>query len=510
MDISDLQTFAMIGTAGRHHVTINMPIPTKAAILAQYMGSQHFYKFTNISNVTMKNILINYVSVSFEGKDFYMTNANFYGYTNFTSLYRSVINITGSSALFDDCTFQQNSFLHYQSNAVITIHDCTFHSYNHMLHSAISGLNSTLNLSGSVYFINNTVGSPTSNYPVCGAAIFLSYSSKSLDHFYIPRSILNINDEASVYFINNTADCGGAIFLCNTAMNVGNKVNMKFCENKARKWRQVHTIKLVGYYFIGGAVLLDNSYISSTGLNITLHFNNNSAGGSGGAIFLWYQSEIRLNSHTVVTFTSNVATAYGGAISMKHSNIRITSNTVVHFLHNTVTRNGGGALYIELSHLFIYKSVLFIRNNSALSYAGGGIFMYRSNISVNEHSEIYLAANLAHLQGGAIYQLLGGFLSIDSHSILTFCNNSASQGGAVYLPPSATINVGNDSVVLFVNNSVSHRGGAVYANFQFDLPCFLVLISYSGVVIFEGNVAKKGIGMDVYGASIRSSACAAQ
>ena len=49
----------------------------------------------------------------------------------------------------------------------------------------------------------------------------------------------------------------------------------------------------------------------------------------------------------------------------------------------------------------------------------------------------------------------------------------------------------------------------MYTNVQFNLPCFLAITSYSGAVRFQGNVAKSGIGMDIYGASIRSSACAA-
>ena len=128
LDISDLETFSMIGTAGRQHVIINMPLPAETASIAQVMGSQHFYTFTNVSNVTMKGISISCISVSFEGKEsqFNAINVNFYCYTNSTSQYVSIINITGSSALFDNCTFQENSFLNYHSNAVITIHDCIF------------------------------------------------------------------------------------------------------------------------------------------------------------------------------------------------------------------------------------------------------------------------------------------------------------------------------------------------------------------------------------------------
>ena len=49
----------------------------------------------------------------------------------------------------------------------------------------------------------------------------------------------------------------------------------------------------------------------------------------------------------------------------------------------------------------------------------------------------------------------------------------------------------------------------MYINIQFELPCFIVLLSYSSEVIFHENVAKSGIGFDVYGASVRSSACSA-
>ena len=182
LDVTDLQTFAMIGTAEREYVTIKMSIPTEATIVTEHLENsyQQFYMFKNVCNVTMKNISVSYISVSFEGKQLIANNAKFYGQINFTSQYSmSVINVTGSYALFVNCTFQENSFLRYQSNAVITLHDCHIHSFNHMLHSAIVGQSSALNLSGSVHFINNSVGSPVGPYAACGAALFLF----SLIHF---------------------------------------------------------------------------------------------------------------------------------------------------------------------------------------------------------------------------------------------------------------------------------------------------------------------------------------
>ena len=522
MNISDLQTFAIIGTAGREYVMINMPIPREGSY-------PYFYLLTNISTATMKNIAIIHISVHFNGikpdHEFNVINANVYGYINFASNDISAIYITGASALFKNCTFQQNSFLRPQASRVI-IHDCIFHSYNHLMETPIAGQHNTLNLSGSVYIFNNSIGSPTHRYAICCGAIF------------IKRSVLNINDGAYVHFINNTADCGGAICLSRAAMNVANNANVYFFENKIRKLRHVEHYT---YKFGGAAVLLVyNSYIK-TGASTKLHFYRNFAGYFGGAILMHYQSEIWLNSNTLVNFTSNVAAGTGGAITVMHSSIHIASHTVVHFqnnkaviyfgggavylidqsilnitanasvyfYNNTAINKEGGALSVYSSYLFIQNSTVFIENNSASKYAGGGIFMSDSNLKISKSSKVFFSANLALLQGGAIYLSSGDNISIDSFSKLIITNNSANQGGALYLTASATMHVGNDSAVKLAYNTALDRGGAVYANVQLNLPCFLALTSFSSTIIFERNVAKGEVGMDVYGASIRSSACAA-
>ena len=509
LDISDLNLFAMIGTAERQYVTINMPIPTETTFIAQDTGRQlhhHFYTFTNVCDVIIKNVSINYISVNFEGKNFSATNAIFYGFANLTSSYISVINVTGSSALFENCTFQENSFLRYQSNAQITIHDSIFHSYNHVVHSPIFGLNSTLNISGVVFFIKNTVGSQKSGYPACGAVIYLAYSTEwDLDTYHMPRSILNINSEASVHFINNTADCGGALYLRNTAINIGNKANLNFCGNTARNKRQ---LQLPYFYFIGGAAVLTNSSLN-TGANVKLLFYNNFASHGGGAVFVGVGSKITLSSNTVAIFASNIVVESGGAIELYRSKININGDSVVYIYNNTAMEGDGGALHAYFGQLFLKKSVLFIRNNSALNHVGGGISMYNGKLVVSEYSKVIFSDNQAHLQGGAIYESFTAYISIYSYSVIRFINNSASQGGALYLPASARVEIGQKTILLFANNSVSDRGGAVYANVQYDLPCFLVLLNYSGAVIFKQNAAKSGIGMDIYGASIKSSECSA-
>ena len=516
MNVRDLWTFAMIGTSGRQYVTINMPAPTNS--------SPPYFSLSNVSNATMKDISVSHISARFFGDSkFNAINTNFYAdYKNYASQYVPAIDFSTASALFDSCTFQQNSFLFFDGNSNVTVHSCIFHSYNHGVYSPIRGKHSTLNLSGSVYFFNNTVSNLTNEYAMCGGPLYMAYSH------------LNVNDGAYVHFINNTADCGGAIFLERVVMNIANEVNMYFLENKTRKQRHVHSYK---YKFGGAAILLHDSFINTT--NAKLHFNRNSAGLDGGAILMHYQSKMKLSSNTLFNFTSNVATGTGGAIQMlRQSIIHITCDTVVHFQNNraligggaislfdgsifntssntfacfrnnTAINREGGALSIASSYLFIQNSTLFIENNSATKYAGGGIFMSSSSLSVTKNSEVFFTANQAPLQGGAVLSL-GSNISIDSSSLM-ITNNSANQGGALYLTASATLSIGSDSVVLFGYNTAADRGGAVYINtiIELSLPCFLVLTNYSSMVIFEGNIAKSEIGMDVYGASIRSSACA--
>jgi predicted outer membrane repeat protein len=372
-----------------------------------------------------------------------------------------------------------------------------------------------------VYFFNNTVGNPTNGQAMCGGPLYVKYSN------------LNVNAEARVHFVNNTADCGGAIFLRTTSMSIASKVTMYFLENMTRKLRHV---KSYIYKFGGAAILLDDSSLN-TGTNVTLHFSRNSVGLDGGAILMVYKSKMRLSSSILVDFTSNIAEGSGGAIAMHaQSSICITNDAVFHFrnnraladggaivlfegsvfnasantsiyFHNNTAINKGGALSVESGYLFIQKSTIFIENNSASKLAGGGIFMSASSLKICEHSDMVFTANQAPLQGGAVYMSLGGNISIDFSSKLKITHNSASQGGALYLTASATLYVGNNSVVSFGYNTASDRGGAVYANVGLSLPCFLALTSYSSTVNYEGNVAKHGIGMDVYGASIRSNTC---
>ena len=146
----------MIGTAGRQHVTINMPIPIEISNDPKIVG-YCTYIFTNVSNVGIENAMVYFLSLSFGGKGnlFEAKHVDFHGYIGSMSPMVSTINIAHSQAKLQDCTFQNNCFIRIHSYAMLTVNNyyCRFSSYNHAIHSAISVDNSTIRLSGMFHLL---------------------------------------------------------------------------------------------------------------------------------------------------------------------------------------------------------------------------------------------------------------------------------------------------------------------------------------------------------------------
>ena len=316
----------------------------------------------------------------------------------------SVINITHSQAMLQDCTFQNNYFIRVLSHAILTVIDCIFHSYDHAVYSAVGLDNSTIKLSGAVTFVNNTVGNDKYS-TVCGAAISINsgYTSKETQ-----MSVFSIT-KGYVNFINNTAMyCGGALYLKSTMMNVNTNVTMILLGNQ----------------------IMNNYYI------------------------------------------------YGG----------------------------GGAMHIEQSHLRVKNSVMHFINNRAHGAAyGGAIYQLGgSSIIISGYSRVVFASNIAQFQGGAVHHFTYSTISVYEHSSMVFYNNSADQSGAFYVHPQtgSVVTVGDDSHIEFSFNTATKYGGAIYANEQ--QYCFFNFKSNSSRVVFKNNSAKGGIGMHIYGSSVKS------
>ena len=67
-----------------------------------------------------------------------------------------------------------------------------------------------------------------------------------------------------------------------------------------------------------------------------------------------------------------------------------------------------------------------------------------------------------------------------------------------------SIKVGSDSHVEFSGNTAMKFGGAIYVD---DQTCLFTFNNSSSTVQFKNNLAKGGVGMNIYGASIKSMAC---
>ena len=396
VDVRNLQSFAMIGTAGRQHVTINMPIPTEVPHDPKNIGNRT-YIFTNVSKVRIENATIYLISFTFEGNNnciFAANHVNFHGYIGFLSPMVSIINITGSEITLKDCTFQNNCFVRIQSHAILTVSDCTFSSYNHAVRSAVALYNSTITLTGTVSFINNTVGDNQYNL-ASGAAISLNPDYNP--YIFAPGySVFDVLAGAHVNFINNTAmRCGGALYLVSTVMNININVNMTFIGNVANVYstfgtggamyiKQSHiTVKAAvlllfvnSIAYQGGAVYLRESSASISKCN-KVWFVNNTALTGGGAIYMRDASEVSVDAHSRLVFHNNSAHRGGALYSITSGIVRVGSDSYIKFSNN-FAENYGGAIYTD-DHkcLFVfhdYSSKVVFEENSANESVGMHIY----------------------------------------------------------------------------------------------------------------------------------------
>ena len=206
-----------------------------------------------------------------------------------------------------------------------------------------------------------------------------------------------------------------------------------------------------------------------------------------------------------MSFINNTSTLCGGAISLRCTVIKVTTNATLIFSGNSVTSpyGEGGALHITDSNLVISNAMLHARNNRANH--GGAIIQRYGLIRISNSALVLCVSNKAAFAGGAIFS--NTYIGVDGNSTLVFHNNSAYQGGALYLQHASGMthmDVINTSLVHFYHNSAGQYGGAVYVDNQ---ECLLNFHAYSSKVIFEGNIAKEGVGMHVFGASIKDAGC---
>ena len=192
--------------------------------------------------------------------------------------------------------------------------------------------------------------------------------------------------------------------------------------------------------------------------NSSLTFNNNTAH-IGGAIFSYaYHITFQGNSHA--RFSNNVALQNGGVLfCSSECNISFTEDSIVTFSHNEAAQ--GGVIHIQFNSVIKFQgnSTISFTENKAIEN-GGVIHSYiNSFIEFDDYTTVLLQSNVA--KTGGTMNLYSISLTSRCKSNVTFRNNSAELGGAIYIASSNMTFTGK-SYIQFINNTALQDGGAIY------------------------------------------------
>ena len=225
------------------------------------------------------------------------------------------------------------------------------------------------------------------------------------------------------YFANNEAISGGVIYISNSDIVITDNIFENNTANNGAVFYSTDSTKFV---------FEDNT------------LNNNTANNDGGAVYI-SSTSFQTPSIQGNTFSENIATVNGGAISIVKGDPIIQSNT---FSNNT-SYNLGGAIfgsdtcYVDIS------------NNSfaANSATNGGAIYFTSADSVDISHNI-LRNNYASGSGGALYSAETD-IYLDNNLLY---ENKAYDGGAIYINDSLPVLTSNT----IINNEADQYGGMIY------------------------------------------------
>jgi len=215
----------------------------------------------------------------------------------------------------------------------------------------------------------------------------------------------------------------------------------------------------------GGAILADaNVTLSSATLS------GNTSDANGGAIYS-YQNVNMSDS----TLTHNTATANGGAIDAKTVISTIANSNNVNVLSNNTAGGSGGAIYAEGNSNGGSGSAVkgdvtlgtVLMSNNAAGSSGGGVYA-AGTVTIN--GDLTAISNSASGgNGGAIATQTFSFdpasLGSSSNVVITgsvtaTANTASVSGGAISANGVIEIGSGNSSISNFINNSAA-SGGAL-------------------------------------------------
>ncbi|AKL97480.1 autotransporter outer membrane beta-barrel domain-containing protein [Endomicrobium proavitum] len=349
------------------------------------------------------------------------------------------VSVAGMTAAFEGNVAANSGGAIYASNSIVKFGNLTtrFDSNKAAFGGAIAISGGSLELNNGVTtnmqfgptFIKN---SATNN----GGAIYAIDGAKINDTNYNVITAFNppagngtpvlANAQLTTSFERNTASWGGgaiATMGVNTAVNFNRTV--KFTSNTASAG--------------GGAIMADqNSVINLNGKSLFLGNNSGSiqneyGASGGGAVFVANSAVVNFSTSSTVSFTSNTAANYGGALSLKRYGTANFYGNISDFIGNNATYGGAAALF-----------------SNSNSYGGSLLNFIGGQVSFAKNTATY---------GGAIY--VGGYPTISlvnfSQTTVTFANNTANLGGAIYVGESNAANriEFNNSRVVFASNAAT-------------------------------------------------------
>ena len=250
--------------------------------------------------------------------------------------------------------------------------------------------------------------------------------------------------------------------------------------------------------FSGTNNFINNSAVGSGGaiytydtisFNGTNNFINNSAYWGGGAIYAVAHSAV-LNFNGTTKFINNSAYYDGGAIYAVYNTV-LSFSGINNFLDNTAI--SGGAIYAESNTTLTFNGTTYFTNNghhggridtrTTGSTKGGGVYMgFRSTFSILPNTSVYWENNHANF-GGAIY--------VYDNIPISYCDSTTysprvpselfvSEEECFFQLPGQNLYSGIDVQLVFKNNSADNAGSVLYGGVIDN--CNLVgLISSGGV-----------------------------
>lgn len=200
----------------------------------------------------------------------------------------------------------------------------------------------------------------------------------------------------------------------------------------------------------GAACFNSNTYLTLNATNITAS-NNKSISQCGGAFYLG-QGHITL---TDAVFENNTAGSSGGAVYMwnRYSNNSLTIKGASRFVNNTAASSGGALCFDK-------NDIVYTDDDGKLQYRHGEL-----NIIGTAETPIVFSGNTAkNYSGGA---LCIGASNTDTLDYLDVHDNTAKQyGGGIYINQGSTEGTLTNSKIY--NNTTVQTGGGVFVYAYFD------------------------------------------